>query len=268
MESVLHQPARPRIALRRILLPVEHGAWSLLIEPLIVGCAVAASAASPWIVLMVTGAFFARQPIKVFSLSLNNPNAASRSLLFSILFITIAAVGLFGTVLFSSTQVLLPLIVAGPLAVQQLYADVSGRSRSSSAEIFGAVAVGSSVAMLTFAGGYPWSVAISLWLVFACRFVPSILYVRNRLLLEKGKPHDRIWPAFAHLAGLVVVGCMAFIGVASWLTLIVFTLLLARSTAGLSSHRTKMKAMRIGVWEVLYGILIVLSMIVGHYLGI
>jgi hypothetical protein len=268
MQRVLHQTARPRIALNRILLPTEHGAWSFLIEPLIAGSVIAASFAAPWIILMVVGGFFARQPLKVYSLLRTNPEAASRALQFASLFLAIAAVGLIGTVWNSGPQVLFPLAVAAPLALQQFYADATGRGRSLSAELFGALAISSSVAMMASARGFLWPLAISLWVIFACRFVPSVLYVRNRLALEKGKPYDRFWPTFAHFGALAVVGFLAFAGFASLLTVAVFVFLLARSILGLSQYRTRMKAMKIGIWEVAYGILTVVSVVVGHYVGI
>ena len=48
----------------------------------------------------------------------------------------------------------------------------------------------------------------------------------------------------------------------------VFAFLLFRSAVGLSPFRTKMKAMKIGIWEVVYGAVTVLSMIVGYYAGL
>jgi hypothetical protein len=41
--------------------------------------------------------------------------------------------------------------------------------------------------------------------------------------------------------------------------------LLFRTVLGLSPYRTKMKAMQIGVWEVIYGLLTALSVVIGNY---
>ena len=40
-----------------------------------------------------------------------------------------------------------------------------------------------------------------------------------------------------------------------------------RAIAGLSPGRNKMKAMQIGVWEIIYGTIVVLSVVIGHYAG-
>ena len=55
---------RPSIPVSRIVLPTEHGSWSFLLEPIVVGFVLAFSAATPWIALMAVGAFFVRQPLK------------------------------------------------------------------------------------------------------------------------------------------------------------------------------------------------------------
>ena len=267
-EQVLYQNTRPHIRATRIFLPTEHGSWSFLLEPLLVGCVIAASAAAPWIALMVIAAFFARQPLKVYSLSQRNPETASLALRFLLVFLAASGAGLSGAIWQSGVQALLPLAAALPLAMVQVFQDISKRSRSLSAELTGAVAIAAPSAALALAAGFSWTAALSLWLVFACRFVPSILYVRNRLLLEKGKPNDSFWPVLAHLGALAAVSALAFVGSASWLTASVFAFLLARSVLGLSKYRAKMKAMKIGIWELVYGVLTVISIIAGYYLGI
>jgi hypothetical protein len=47
-----------------------------------------------------------------------------------------------------------------------------------------------------------------------------------------------------------------------------FAVLLGRAVIGLSPYRSKIKAMRIGVWEVIYGTLTALSVVIGYYLSV
>jgi hypothetical protein len=49
---------------------------------------------------------------------------------------------------------------------------------------------------------------------------------------------------------------------------LMFAVLLGRAVVGLSPYRRKVKAMRIGVWEVVYGTLTALSVVVGYYLSV
>lgn len=266
-ERVLERPIRPQISISRIVLPTEHGSWSFLLEPLIVGGAIAWSFAAPWIMLMVVAAFLSRQPLKVYWLARGNPAAAAVSVRFLLAFLAAAAIGLAGTI-WIAPAALYPLALAGPIAAQQVFADLSRRSRSLVAELAGAAAVSSSAAMLAIGAGFSVSAAGALWLIFVCRAVPSILYVRNRLLLEKGKKFALLLPVTTHFIALGICAVLAFMGLASFLTVAVLAFLAVRSWFGLSPYRSKMKAMKIGIWEVVYGAVTVASMIIGYYLGV
>ena len=109
--------------------------------------------------------------------------------------------------------------------------------------------------------------AAALWAIFASRSIASILYVRERLRLEKGKRYSRIIPTLAHVTALLLVSMLAFYGLSSFLTIMAMSVLAYRAIAGLSAGRSKMKAMQIGVWEIIYGVLVVLSVVIGHYSG-
>lgn len=259
--------SRPQIPASRIILPTEHGSWSFLFEPIVVGFALAFSASAPWIALIAIGAFFARQPLKTAFVGRKNKALSSRAVKYLSIFAVLVLVGLIGAALTADSWVFYPFAVAAPLAIQQAVLDLSKRSRNLLAELTGAVAISSSVAAIVLAGGLGWPAAVALWAIFVARFIPSILYVRNRLLLEKGKDYDRVQPIASHVISLIVIVGLAVIGFASWLTVGMFAFLAVRCVHGLSSYRIKMKAMKIGVWEVIYGTLTVISIIAGYYAG-
>lgn len=267
-EEVLERPSLPRISTGRILLPTEHGSWSFLVEPLLAGSIIAWSGAAPWIAVMVVAAFFARQPIKVYWLSRRtNPRASALAFRWAILFLSAAALGFLATAWISRVA-LYPLVVAIPIALQQISADLSRQSRSLRAELAGAIAISSSAAMLVLAAGRsPW-LAVALWVTFICRSLPSILYVRNRLLLEKGKPADTVGPIAAHVAAFAVAVALVATDTGSILAMAFFAFLALRSVIGLSRYRSKMKAMKIGIWEVVYGVATVAAVVFGHYFGL
>ena len=98
--------------------------------------------------------------------------------------------------------------------------------------------------------------------------IPSILYVRNRLRLEKGKDFFFAPVIISHFIALGAIGMFAGNGLASKLTFVMFVVLLIRAFWGLSPYRKKVKAMKIGVWEVIYGTLTALSVVLGYYLKI
>lgn len=264
-------PVQRKVRLKAVALPNEHGSWGFLFEPLVASVAVAPSMASIWIVLLVIGAFLTRQPLKIWlmnwSAKRNLPQTAP-AFKFTLLFGAIFLIGLAGSLRSAELYNFLPFIFIIPLAIYQIYCDVSRRSRQLLPELTGAVAISSSAAVVALAGGWTWLNAFALWMVFVARLIPSILYVRNRLRLEKGKDFLLVPVVAVHFIAIGVVGMLAGNGLIPMLTIPIFVWLMMRAFWGLSPFRKKVKAVRIGIWEVIYGVLTVLSVILGYYLKI
>ena len=55
---------------------------------------------------------------------------------------------------------------------------------------------------IVLAGGWPLAVAFGLWAILAARVVPTILYVRARLRLLRGKADSKLPVQVAHLLAL------------------------------------------------------------------
>jgi hypothetical protein len=255
-----------RVRLRQIALPTEHGSWGFLFEPLVAGLAIGFSSGGVWITLIVIGAFLARRPLQVFINQRNAPAAETKAaaLKFVVVYSLASAAGLVGTLLTSDPAVLLPLVLALPVAAFQLYIESTARGRQLVAELSGAVIMPTSAASIILADGGGWPFAAAIWFFFAARFLPSILYVRNRLNLEKGKRSSMLLPALAHVVALISVSVLALSGYLPMLIIPAFVLLLARAIFGLSEYRRRVKAMRIGVSEVVYGVIVIASLIAGH----
>ena len=263
--------ALPTIRLKSIALPVEHGSWGFLFEPIVAGLAIAFSLGGMWIALMTIGAFLARQPLKVLiidRLGMKVHDRAKAALLFLAAYGTVFVAGLIGTVASVGWRPLLPFVFVLPFAVYQIYCDASRKGRQLVAELIGAVSISASIAAIVFSDGRPWGVAVALWLIFVLRLVPSILYVRNRLLLEKGKDYSRIVPTVAHFTALTIVTILSYLRLAPALTVFAMLILLWRAIAGLAPGRRKLRAVQIGVLEIIYGIVTVLSVIIGYYTGV
>lgn len=258
------------VRLKQIALPTEHGGWGFLLEPLVAGLAIAFSSAAPWIAVMTIGAFLTRQPLKILVIDrrgMKDRSRATAALAFGLIYSAIFAVGLVATITVAGSRPLLPFAFVLPLIIFQIYNDFSRKSRQLIPEFTGAVSISASVAAMALAAGLPWVSALALWAIFVSRLIPSILYVRHRLLLEKGKEFSRVTPTIAHVAALLLVAVLAYNGLSPFLTIFAMLILLYRAASGLSPNRRKMRAMQIGVWEVVYGALTVLSVVVGHYVG-
>ena len=249
--------------------PTEHGAWGMVFEPLVASLAVAFSGGGLWIAMAFVGAFLMRQPLRV----LIAERAAGRPLpqgtlarRYFYLYTTIFVGGALGAIVFAERGSFLPLIVAAPLAIVQVYYDSARQSRRLAPELAGAVAISSSAAIVALAAGWGAGTAAALWGILVCRSVPSILYIRERLLLEKRKSFSYFPPVGLSSAAVLATGALAYYGLGPWLVALMMTVLFGRAALGLSRFSKRRKAMEIGVFEVVFGTLTVISIIAGYYL--
>jgi hypothetical protein len=262
---------QPKIDLKQIALPSEHGSWGFLFEPIVASLAIGFSLPGAMIAVMTIGGFLARQPLKVLIIDRAGQRIAERARIATRLIVMFCSVALLCFALAVYTAGLVPFapfLFVLPLACVQIYFDGSRKSRGLLPEIFGAITISASSAAILLAAGLGWLSALSLWAVMVSRLIPSIIYVRNRLKLEKGKSYSLTAVLLTNAAAIIVAALLAYNGVASALVLIIMILLLIRAMAGLSPNRRRLKAMKIGILEVVYGTLTVAAIIAGFYAGI
>jgi len=133
----------------------------------------------------------------------------------------------------SGPRLLIPFVVAAPLAIAQFAADAKNRGRALAPELMGALAMGS----IAVAMGAPPAV----WVILAARSLPAILYVRAALRRE-----HVVVAVVAHLAAVAVAWMV-------WLPAVPATLLmLARCIEGVL-HEPR-RAQRVGMMELGYGV--------------
>ncbi len=265
--------AKPRpTRLRGIALPNEHGAWGMLFEPIVAAMAVAFSAAAAWIAIFAISAFLIRQPLKVILASViagRRMPQASAAQKFLALYLAALIAGAAGTLMtMTGPAMLMPLIIAAPLAAVSIFYDARGQSRRLVPELAGSIAITSSAPVIALAGGWATEAAIALWAIMLCRWVPSILYVRNRLLLEKNKRFSAAIPVAASAAAVLITAALAVYGLCPRLVVLMMVILIARAAVGLSPYSKRRKAQQIGIFEVLFGAATVLSVILGYHLGL
>jgi hypothetical protein len=262
---------RPAFKLKSIALPNEHGSWGILFEPLVLGIAVAPSLASPFIAVLYIGAFLSRQPLKWYIADLRAKRTRPQSIAakkLALVFLAISAIGFFGALATAGVYALLPLIITAPLAAITLWYDVTGKSRNVAPEMAGVITLASSAAVCGLAAGWSPAASIALTVIITLRLIPSMLYIRERLKLEKGKSSSFATPIALHVAALLTVAALAYYHLSPWLPLTIFTFLLVRSITGSSDFRLKLTAKKLGMLEVLFGTLVVVSVILGHYLNL
>ena len=271
-DSVGGAPARGRVRvrIRTVALPVEHGGWSLTLEPVALGLLVAPSPAGFLLALATVGGFLARHPFKIVAADRRHGRRFPRTAVaerFLLLYGGVAlASGLAAAAIAPDYSFLLPMLAALPFVSAQLAYDAAGRGRALLPELagsFGLAAVSASIAM---AGGWPLIPSLGLWALLAARALPSILYVRARLGRLHGET-PRTFPAVvAHVAALMLVALLAWTGVAPPVAAAAFAILLLRAAAGLFAGDAEGSAKRVGVSEVCYGVMTVAVVAAGYLL--
>jgi len=257
--------------LRTIALPSEHGVWGFWLEPALLGLLLAPS----WTGLALTGAalaaLLAQHPISLWLADRRRGVWYPRTRLagaFGLAYAGSAAALLAVAVSLADTSVwLTPLLFAAPLALAQLTFDIQHQSRRLLPELAGACALGALASSIALAGGWPADLAWALWGLLAARTIPAIFYVRARLRLERGESPNILPTWLSHLGALAAALIFIASGLAPWLSLVAFAILLARAALGTSRWRKPAKAKAIGFRELGFGLLTVAALTTGYALS-
>jgi hypothetical protein len=209
-----------RPTVRSVAMPAEHGGWGLTIEPGLLGVLLAPSLAAVVLGVAALLVFLVRTPSRLVLVgrrhAADRPTTASgveRSRLAA----RVATVELAAMVLAVVLTVLLaadpwwwlPMVVAAPLFVLALWFDMRSLSRHLVPEIVGSVAVASVAAMGARAGGAPWPLAVSAWIILIARIASSIPHVRAQVQ----RIHGRRAPVSPTIVGDVAALAAALIAV-------------------------------------------------------
>lgn len=261
---------RARVRIRTVALPVEHGGWSLTLEPVALGLLVAPSPAGFLLALAAACAFLARHPFKLVAADRRHGRRFPRTVVaerFLLLYGGAAlASGLGAVVAAHDYSFLLPMLAALPFVVTQLAFDAAGRGRALLPELAGSFGLAALASAIAMAGGWPLIPSLGLWALLAARALPSILYVRARLERLHGDTPSAIPAIAAHAAALALVSLLVWARVAPTVAAAAFFVLLMRAATGLYARKSGGSAKRVGVAEVCYGAMTVATIAAGYLL--
>jgi len=260
-----------RVRAKTVAIPPEHGAWGFLFEPVVLGLGVAPSLAGLLLSIGVIGAFLGRYPAKIALSDRMHHRRYARTRLaerFAIGYGAMAILGIGLAVAWGGVEMLLPLLLAVPLAALLFFSNLQNRARDLRPELAGACALALTASSLALAGGKSYGVALALWIILLARNIPSILYVRARLRLERGKPF-RLSPVLVtNVAGIAGVLILVMTGTAPLLALAAVIILSIRAINGLSPYRRRVSTQAVGFQEIGFGLLTVLLAILGYAVGV
>jgi hypothetical protein len=258
------------VRLRTVALPTEHGGWSFCLEPILLGLLLSPSAGGAAIGGASLALFLARHPFKLAAFDRKRGKSYPRtvaSLWFAAIYATVALLSLAVAWKLGGTTVFLPLAIALPLAAVQFLHDIRNESRALPAEMAGGAAAGAIAASIVIAGGWNTSAALALWALLVARTVPTVLYVRARVRVERGMTIVSPLVSNAlHVAAVAAGVWLAWSGRTPWLAVAALVVLMVRAAAGLSPLRRPARAATIGIAEVIFGITAML-LIAGGYLA-
>lgn len=255
----------PPSSLRSILLPKEHGSWSLAFEPLLLGALVVPSRPGLMLALAVMAGFFTRRPLKLAVTLPASDGRRARTLGWTILFSVIAVAGLGGAAYLGSGRALWPLLLCVPFGATFLWFDLRREMREAEAELSGSAAFALVPAAMATLAGWSATAALGLAALMLTRSLPTVLTVRTYLRQAKGLPAHpaaallAATGAFAVIAGL---GLLAVVPVAGGL---LAAGLLLRSAVFVSALRPAWTAKQVGQLEAVMGLIYLGGLAVAYH---
>ncbi len=248
----------PRPALGPLALPTEHGGWGFLFEPLVLGLAVAPSWGGAFISFAAIFAFLTRQPLKLAMQDAFRGKSYPRTLwcrLFAGTYLAGAALAIAVAVAVSGWKFAVPFAAVAPLALVTLAFDAKNHSRALFPEVCGSIAMASTSAAISIAGGRSYAASFAVMALIIARGLPTIVYVRTLLKRAHGEAASPLPAIAAHTAAVVVAWTIGSI-VAALATVA----LLARAAHGLA--RPSPPAKTLGRRELAWGAVSVIAFVV------
>lgn len=246
-----------RAAAVRLVLPREHGSWSLALEPAVLGLVAAPGAAGAGIAVAAVAGMLLRRPVKLLAGDCDDarrPAALGAAIGLGL----VVAAGLAAGAWTAGPARLWPLLLAVPPGVLFLWLDARGEARAAAAELAGAAAFALVPAAIASAAGWPAARALALAVAMAGRSLPAVMTIRTFLRRRKGQAVTPVPALAASAAAILAVGVVAWTGLGPWMAVAAMVLLLGRTAWLLGRPPSGVSATRIGIAEsVVGGILVV-----------
>lgn len=245
---------------RRLVVPKEHGSWSLAFEPVALGLVVAPSAPGAALALAIAAGFFVRRPLKLACASAPSDPRRIASAMWTMAFSVAALLALsFTAAHVGNLAPLWPLLLAAPCGAAFLWFDLRNDMREAEAELAGSAAFAVLPAAFAILAGWSTPAALGLAALMLARSVPTVLTVRTYLRLNKRQSvSTAIAPAVA-FGALFLCVAFALRGFIPLAALIIPLVLALRTVLFVAPFRPAWSARHVGMFE---GILGVISLVV------
>ena len=264
MAAISNSPAR---SIRNVALPIEHGGWSFLVEPMLLGLLLAPSGAGAFLSVSALGVFLLYRPLQITLKDWLKGKRYPRTLWaerFVVLYGALAVGGLALALGSARAPFWMAILLAAPFAGLQMFLVVRGYVREALTEISGAIALAALLPAIVLANGGAIPYALALWCVPICRAYTSILYIRARLDRSRGETINLVLPLAAQATGIVVLAGLWIAGLLSISAPIAMLILAVRAYYGLYHASADIPTKYIGMQEVGFGLLTVALIALMH----
>ena len=245
--------SRLSVSFRSLVLPKEHGGWSLAFEPVVLGLLVAPSRPGLVLTFAVIAGFFVRRPLKL-AITLPADDCRRRpASRWAALWSALVLLGMGGAIMLGSWTALWPLLLCVPFGAIFLWFDLRNDMREAEAELAGSAVFALIPATLATLAGWNAPTALGLAGLMLTRNLPTVLTMRTYLRRAKGLPtHSAAAFASAGVAFMVVVA-LGWSGIAPATVGLLAAGMFVRSIIFLTSLRPIWPAKRIGMFEAAIG---------------
>lgn len=262
-------PSQRSVRWQSVALPAEHGSWSLVAEPILLGLLVAPTWAGGLLALAAFLAFLTHQPLKIVLNDRRRGRRYARTAVatrFAIGYGVVAAAFGAAAVWLAGFLPLLPFALALPfMLVFAAYDQRPGRHWQ--AELAAPTAFAAVAAGIPLAAGWALPAAMALWGVMVARSVPAVLYVRARLRLVKERDAQTGLAIVAHVVALGAVGVLVWLGWLPATAVFALLILLVRAALGLSRLRRSVSTKTLGFIETGFGLLTAVLVAAGYWMA-
>ena len=256
-----------RVRWKTVIVPIEHGGWGFLLEPVLLGLLLAPTWAGLLLGLAALAVFLIRHPLKLLLMDRRKgliSERTNRARIVIAILAVLACLAFVSAFWLSGPAFLAPLALAIPFGAVYLYSDLIGPPRTLRSELMGPLTLAFMASSIVVMEGWAMLPALALWVALGLRSVPSVLYVRVRIQLDRGRGPNTVWPIIMHIVALAIAAFLVWTHLLPALSLLAYTALLARAVLFLSPRRPRRPVKTIGFMELGMGIFLVLTIAVGY----
>lgn len=241
--------------LKFLLLPKEHGSWSLAFEPVVLALLVAPSGAGTALAAAVAAGFFTRRPLKLaITLPAVDPRRATAGRL-AVVGAVLASAALLVSAILGGWRELWPLLLAAPFGAAFLWFDLRNEMREAEAELAGSIAFALTPAAFAILAGWTPVPALAFAGLTLARSVPTVLVVRTYLRINKGQPAGVFASLISNTLALLLVAALGWAQLVPPAAVALGLIFWLRGCWLVTSVRPAWTARRVGMLEAVLGVL-------------